>query len=345
MRQVRVLLVLHKSSHHSGHSGYHRFLYHLKNTTIISPKFTVPYTLAKKIAKKLGKDLGNYDTFSFYKEIQIVLNLLKNKGSKKIVHYLHGERDVGPLVQSFVKTKNVKFIATFHKPPDIIEGLVKNKKYLNKLDAAIVVGHNQLKHLKCWLGLKKVFYIPHGVDVNFFRPNFVVRPKNQKNILFVGQHLRDFTVFNSTISLLLDENDDYCVDVILRKEFASKVLCHASVTVHSGISDDRLLHCYQKAHLLFIPLKEVTACNSILEGLACGLPIVTTLIGGNKKYLEGTESILLKTNSSFFDYKEAIKTLIQKDKDLSVSKRSRQKSLEYRWEEVADELYKFYSIL
>jgi glycosyltransferase involved in cell wall biosynthesis len=242
----------------------------------------------------------------------------------------------------FSKKKNVKFIATFHKPPETLNRLISNKKYVKKLDAAIVVGSNQLDYIKKSFEIKNVFYIPHGIDTAFFKPSYNLRPTDKKVILFVGQHLRDFSVFNTTVELLLQENENYIVNVVLRKEYASKVLKHSRITVYSGISDIDLCWHYQSSHLLFLPFIDVTACNSLLEGLACGLPIVTTNIGGNNKYLEGTSNLLVNKDSSLEIYIEAIKSLIEQDKDLSISKTSRNKSLEYNWEAISDTIYKHY---
>ncbi|MFQ3181099.1 MAG: glycosyltransferase involved in cell wall biosynthesis [Polaribacter sp.] len=343
MRNLKILAVFHKSTHHSGYSGYAQFLNYIKNIKRIFPTPILMYFLAKKIAKKIGKGLGNYDSNSFYKDLQIIINILKNRKDNLVVHYLNGERDIRLALSFFAKKKNVKFIATFHKPPTILGELVINKKYLKKLDGAIVVGINQLDFIKKELGIKKGLYIPHGVDTTFFKPNYKLRPQNTKIILFVGQHLRDFDIFNNTIELLLNENKEhYIVNVILRKEYQHKIIKNSKVNIYSGVSDIDLRKHYQAAHVLFIPFKEVTACNSILEGLACGCPIVTTKVGGNSEYLKNTMNILVPQFSDFNIYKEAIKILIAQDNDFKISKSSRMKSNDYEWREIAREVNSFY---
>jgi glycosyltransferase involved in cell wall biosynthesis len=63
---------------------------------------------------------------------------------------------------------------------------------------------------------------------------------------------------------------------------------------HRNISDESLLGLYRSADLLLLPLIESTANNAMLEATSCGLPIVTTDVGGVRDY----------TSSNFCDYAE-----------------------------------------
>src|SRR5690606_23541277 len=102
--------------------------------------------------------------------------------------------DIGHLVNFKKFFPKTKFCGSFHKPPEVLGKTIKNSFYLKNLDGAIAVGENQVEFLKEWLQLETVAFIPHGVDTDFFKPEF--SKQEADTIIFVGQHLRDFEAFN-----------------------------------------------------------------------------------------------------------------------------------------------------
>lgn len=340
MDSIKKIVVSHRSGHHSEYSGYTQLIKYLDSPTVIDGKQNISYNFAKFKSRLLFHRGGIYNTRSVFK-IEALKNELKNVHQPTVVHFLNAERDI-PNLKRLKKQFSISSVATFHKPPTILSESIKSTKYLRQLDGAICVGANQVNFLKEWLGLNRVVYIPHGIDSNFFRPAEGEKKLDRPKLLFVGQHLRDFDTFNNTVKILLEDIPDLWVDVVLKQQYQNKILPNERVAIHSGVSDERLRSLYQEATLLFLPLKDATGCNSLLEALACGLPIVTNDVGGVRDYLKGTANVICEVG----DVENCVTSIqsllfdVEKHRDLVAENIQHAKG--FSWETVAEKIELFY---
>ena len=335
---MRKIFIHHRSGHHSSHSGYAKLLDYMEAKIVDGLKTSIPYKLSKFISVKISATAGNYDSQSFNKEVELFKSLKNSSQEKSIVHYLNGERDVRYNLQFKKNYPSTKFVATFHKPPSVLKEKITNLKYLNKLDAAVCVGKNQVDFIKSWLDLEQVQYIPHGVDTNFFKPNESL--EKEHCILFVGQHLRDFETLNWVIPKFEKFDPNLKIKVVGIPSALKKIQENKNVIKLSGIDDNTLKRLYLTSKLLFLPLIDGTACNSILEAMACGLPIVTNKVGGSEAYLKGTHSCF--ENDREILYQQAINLLEDSEKQKIQSFKVREKTQEYDWRQVAKQIENFH---
>ncbi|WP_242155167.1 glycosyltransferase family 4 protein [Aestuariivivens sediminis] len=335
--------IQHRSPHHAKSSGYDRLLDYYPNAKSMSGQPGIPYQLAKVVSGFVNQKAGVYNSDSLNKDIELFKCLRKPINTPAIVHYLNAERDIRFVVKYKSLFKNVQFCATFHKPPSVLTWRISNPKYVRHLDGAVAVGENQLGYIREHFKIKEVAYIPHGVDTQFFYPDATQRHPNR--LLFVGQHLRDFEALNYCVPRIAEKIRGLSIHVIVHPAYKPKVDFHESITVLSGLSDMALRQAYQEGSLLFLPMKDSTACNSILEAMACGLPVVTSNVGGNSEYLEGTNSVLVP-RTDYHQYIASVVTLLsdpEKINELAVL--ARQKALSYDWKVISKQIMEFHSSL
>lgn len=334
---MKKIIVHHRSSHHASRSGYGKLVDYLDDVQVVSGnKSWLPDRVAKFVKNKQAPKYGLYDSNSAKKNEELTRKLLFSNSENTLVHYLNGERDINQAIRYF---KNVKSVATFHKPPSVLQTTITDTRYLQKLNGVIAVGTSQVEFLKNWLHLDHVAYIPHGVDTDFFVPDVSNRKEN--TILFVGQHLRDFDALNRVIKAVSESVPTVQFQVVLKKEFADKVLPHKNVQVFTGVKDKALKILYQEATALFLPLTDVTACNSLLEAMSCGTPIITTDLQSNSGYgLTNANSIVVSPS----DYVDAVMTVLQSSetKLQQVSENIRMNALDYNWKKIAEKMELFY---
>lgn len=301
----------------------------------------LPYRVAKLVARMHSGHKGIYNAGSVLKSIELYQLLLKHKNEKNVVHFLNGERDIRHLVFFKKKFPNTRFCATFHKPPEILKQTIANPVALQQLDAAIAVGDNQVAFIKEWLQMKHVTYIPHGVDTQFFKPDFTKKKEN--SLLFVGQHLRDFGMLNATVPFLSESIKELKVHVVVHPAYRSKVKSHTCVLVHTHVTDHQLRGFYQEATALYLPMIDSTACNSILEAMACGLPVITNRVGGNPAYLKDTSNSLIDRGNSNQLINETVAVLKNRTRLTKMGEQSRKQALELDWKNIGRTISNFYT--
>jgi len=176
-------------------------------------------------------------------------------------------------------------VCTYHQPPTVFARVVRCKQTVKNLDAVIVVASNQADYFATLVGYERVFLIPLGVDTDCYRPTDGRRTEGRE-CLFVGQWLRDFEMLSAVVNALAAREPALRFKIVTRKDDAQRFSGCPNVVAVTGISDDQLLQAYQSADLLVLPLEDCTANCALLEGLACGLPVVTTDVGGIRDYVD-----------------------------------------------------------
>lgn len=285
-----------------------------------------------------------YDVDAAYLETRVALDWMRRKDH--IYHFLSGESDY-IFGGSLKPRERNKVVGTFHSPINEFISVVRNHKHILNLDGAIVVAKNQLDFFSSLLGRERVWHVPLGVDVDYWRPSEVVKggAGTETRVLFVGAHLRDFETLRKVIQITFQKNKSIKFDAVMSVPNSLSMAGLKNVTIHSKASDSELLRLYQSSDILVCPLLECTASLSILEGMACGLPMVVTNVGGVPDYVT-PEFAALTQPCDAEEMTEALCSLAGDESKLkTMSRAARNRALEFDWRMIVQKFAEIYKDL
>jgi glycosyltransferase involved in cell wall biosynthesis len=275
-------------------------------------------------------------------EIEVFLQCLHRKID--IIHYLDGEHSAQflPRLPKQLGKVRPKMVATYHQSAEMLDSLII-KDVITRLDCITVVSPEQVSYFRQFVTPGKIHLILHGIDTDYFRPGSKPKEKGSFKCMTVGYWFRDFKAVRQVAERLAPYKEIE-FHVVVSKLTGLEDL--ANVTLYKDhIADARLLEQYQQSDILFMPLVQSTANNSLLEGIACGLPVVSTYLPSVKAYLPGKEAILIKDNDPR-QLADAILHLVHNPGvRKNMGREARRRAEELDWRNIAPQYEAIYSKL
>jgi glycosyltransferase involved in cell wall biosynthesis len=309
--------------HHLDRARFRTYLHGASDSDADVPRLLAPFKPALRRFVQRG-GMPWYKLSDLTAELRAFAACLARRCD--IVHFLDGEHSGQflPRLLRRARLSSVRTIATFHQPPIIAKDLL-NPVLLRQLDQIVLVSPSQLAYFKQHVDEDRLHVILHGVETDFFHP--ASRPDARQRIRCVtaGHWLRDWDTFRAVASAMPQIEFDVVSDRI-------KTLGGLSnVCVNSGIDDEALAELYRRADVLFLPLSQSTANNCLLEGIASGLPVVTTDLEAVRAYLPDDEGILVASHDPQ-DFADALRRL-QSDPELraAMGRRARVRAEALAW--------------
>lgn len=306
---INIRLIRTQRPHWGKYSGINQFLKYVNQDkypvdVYVASDNDEDLPIKNRILRKWLRYFVQRKGMQFYKlsdlaaEIRALRRCCRNKVD--VIHYMDGEHSAQYLswLCKLPRSMRPKIVATYHQPPELI-GSLTCKKVISRLDHVTVVSPEQIPYFRELLSPDKITAILHGIDTGFFRPGGKPRTDGKFRCITVGHWLRDFKAVRA-VAEKLAAYKDIEFHVVSSNKTGPKLTGLeglANVILYRDTIDDaRLLELYQQADLLFLPLLQSTANNALLEGIACGLPVVSTALPSVKAYLPGDEAILIKDN-------------------------------------------------
>lgn len=200
------------------------------------------------------------------------------------------------------------------------------------LSAAICVARCQMPLVAHLAPAGKTFFVPHGVDTDWFRPGG--RRSSSPTVLCVGRHCRDFVTLKAAAIRIQAAMPGVSVRLVAASLVLPEGQDLGPVELVSGVSDEQLRAAYQSAWVVLLPVTDATANNSVLEAMACGTPIVTTDVGGIRDYVEERCGALCRPGDAEAHANATIALLADESRRAAAGAAARESVLAFDWRRV-----------
>jgi glycosyltransferase involved in cell wall biosynthesis len=286
---MRVTCLTKRWDHHTQSGGYDRLAAAVGADVV---KREAVDGLGLKVARKLwmrrtktGAYLLDYQFGDFLAELKVLTSSFFTPPD--VLHVLYGDEQLDQLIKCRALLR-CPLVVSLHLPSyrvaDRFEVLQRDIR--QKLDAVIVLATDQVRQFAKWVEPGKLVYVPHGIDTDRFCPVERTSDRVGLRLLVVGSHMRDWTVTHKVIDRVTQLGIPVEFHVVTQWPYSYHFTGCQNVIFHSEISESALIALYRDSDALLLPVVDSTANNSVLEGLACGTPVISTSVGGIPDYVD-----------------------------------------------------------
>lgn len=309
----KIRYIARRISHHAEHSGYDILFPTLgiePASSNISTWFTklLPAALRWRLHRLRPQQVHDQGLLPELKALPFTLF-----GKIHLCHFIYGEDTF--LYTPLWVNKRCKLVGSYHYPESFLVERV-NPAVIHCLDAVIILANSQRAYFERFLDRRKIHFIPHHVDTDFFIPEKLIKEQTKEiteyRIISIGHFLRDFKLLHKVIEAIGATETTLPVhfDLVIPKNKQAEFCGYNNIRLHAGISDNELRQLYQRATIGFMPLIDCAANNSVLEMMATGLPIICSDVGGISDYLDENGALLFTKNTAVANLKMAVLDLL-----------------------------------
>lgn len=255
----------------------------------------------KKILLNKPKSISLAGRLSPYIEIKHerlandVVRIMKNR-PQAIVMLSVTENQFAPTLASLPDDQLQRLVLFVHQPPAWFKLNWLNTSIFSKVKAIVCLSSNQASYFKTFCSNTLIIQIKHGVNLNFFKPSDIAKNYSGR-FVFVGQWMRDFDVLMQSFKIIASQHPDISLHCVIQRRFRNHPALYQlaqleQVHWYDDVSSEQLLALYQSSDALFLPLIDSTANNALNEAISCGLPVITSKVGGIPDYIQSDTTLL-----------------------------------------------------
>jgi len=249
--------------------------------------FINPLGSYKKVKNLLKKH--EIKLIHFHNPLFTFSNGLMNKHELPMIMTAHYVLDLkGNKIVSFIFNKIIKLTTLYIS---------------KKVDKIICVNKDYIPIFTSWgVDPDKLVFIPNGVDTNRFTPGeskIKQKYRNSKLMVFFGRlhYQKNVDLLIRSFKLIEKQVDNVKLVIIgggpdIKR--LKKISTFSKNIIFTGyVSDEELLDYLRGAYIAVFPSRAETASLTLLESMACGLPVVFSDVGNARKILADGRGMIL----------------------------------------------------
>lgn len=342
----RVTFVSFCYPHHSLHSGYSKIAEHGPDhfgearCDVMEVKASLLQKLVSdELLRRIAKGTPEYWRAELSAELRVAKRMLAEP--RRIYHFIYGESTYhyAGLLNGLRRNR---VVATYHRPDIEIRKAIQVDWPLGRLSAVVCVGRSQMEFFQRLMDPERVFFVPHGIDTDFFRPPDSFEERDPNLCLIVGENYRDYEALGRLIDIVAAKRPATRFVAVASPQYSKAAGTHPNFTFLSQIPEAELLRLYRTAALMIQPLREATANNAVLESMACGLPLVISDVGSVRDYMKANCGVLARPGDANGMARAVLDLLEDPKARAEMAVNCRQQALEFSWPRVMTQLESVY---
>lgn len=185
--------------------------------------------------------------------------------------------------QYLKKLLNVRIILWTYFSQHELQHRFRNLNHFKKADLILAAGKDSQHFITTQIPEGRVEFFPIGVDTDFFKPS---NSYETYRIVHVGNNRRDFETLVRGLDLIYKSLPELKVDLIGASASRHLIPTRPYITIHGFLTDNEYLNILNKCNFTILSLKDGGSSNSLMETMACGLPIIVTGLPNIIDYLD-----------------------------------------------------------
>jgi len=166
---------------------------------------------------------------------------------------------------------------------------------MNKVDKSILIP-----------SIIEKYVIPNGIDLELFKPRNKYEARQElgidsqkKVILFASNGIqnniwKDFETLKKAIKIISEQRNEEVLLLAIGEKLDTIKYNNCEIEFKSFVSETEMISFFQAADIYVHPANADTFPTTILEALACGLPIVATNVCGIPEQIKGFKNNFIK---------------------------------------------------